>query len=226
VDSNYAIWQDYNNHYWPAVYISDAQGRIRHHQFGEGGYEECERAIQLFLREAGRDGVPDDLVAVTPEGVEVQADWTHLQSPETYLGYDQARNFASPGGAKLGEPQTYEVPDPLGLNDWALAGDWTIDSRASALNRADGRIAFRFHARDVNLVLGPTVRGESVPFRVQIDGEPPGDAHGVDVDEQGNGTVIEQRLYQLVRDPGSVADHTFEITFGAPGVEGYVFTFG
>jgi thiol-disulfide isomerase/thioredoxin len=226
LDSDYAVWRAFANRYWPAVYIADAEGRIRHHQFGEGGYEECERIVQRLLREAGRDGIGDDLVAVAPEGFEAQADWATLESPETYLGYEQAQNFASPGGADFDEPRTYVAPDPLKLNHWALAGDWTIERRASVLHQAEGRIAFRFHARDVHLVMGPGARGTSVPFRVLVDGEPPGDAHGLDVDEHGGGTVARQRLYQLIRERGSITDRTFEITFLAPGVEAYVFTFG
>jgi len=226
LDSDYAIWRAFNNRYWPAVYIADAQGRIRHHKFGEGGYREAETVIQLLLREAGRGDVGDGLVSVHAEGLEVQADWTNLESSETYLGYEQAQNFASPSGAGFDEPRTYVVPDPLGLNRWALSGNWTIERAASVLNDADGGIAFRFHSRDVHLVMGPRSRGTSVPFRVLVDGELPGDAHGFDVDEQGHGTVSQQRLYQLVRQPGSITDHTFEITFLASGVEAYVFTFG
>jgi thiol-disulfide isomerase/thioredoxin len=226
LDSDYAIWEAFSNQYWPAVYIADAEGRIRHHHFGEGGYEECERIVQQLLREAGSDGIPEDLVSVADEGFEAQADWASLDSPETYLGYNQARNFASPGGAKIDEARTYAVPERLNLNQWALAGDWTVTRGATVLNGADGRIAFRFHARDVNLVLGPRARGTSVPFRVLIDGQPPGDAHGLDVDEQGRGEVSQQRLYQLIRVPGSITDRTFEISFLAPGVEAYVFTFG
>jgi thiol-disulfide isomerase/thioredoxin len=226
LDSDYAVWRAFSNRYWPAVYIADAQGRIRHHQFGEGGYEECERVIQQLLREAGGEGIGDELVSVAAEGFEAQADWTNLESPETYLGYEQAQNFASPDGAEFDEPRTYVAPDSLKLNDWALSGDWTIERGASVLNRADGRIAFRFHARDVHLVMGPAALGAPVPFRVLVDGEPPGDAHGVDVDQQGDGTVAEQRLYQLIRERGSVTDRTFEITFLAPGVEAYAFTFG
>jgi thiol-disulfide isomerase/thioredoxin len=226
LDSDYAVWRAFANRYWPAVYIADAEGRIRHHQFGEGGYEECERIVQRLLREAGRDGIGDDLVSVAADGFEAQADWATLESPETYLGYEQAQNFASPGGADFDEPRTYVAPDPLKLNHWALAGDWTIERRASVLHQAEGRIAFRFHARDVHLVMGPGARGTSVPFRVLVDGEPPADAHGLDVDEHGGGTVARQRLYQLIREPGSITDRTFEITFLAPGVEAYVFTFG
>jgi thiol-disulfide isomerase/thioredoxin len=225
LDSDYAVWQAFSNHYWPAVYIADADGRIRHHHFGEGGYEECERVVQQLLREAGRD-VGDDLVSVADDGFEAQADWSNLESPETYLGYDQGQNFASPGGAKLDQPRTYVAPDPLRLNRWALSGDWTVERGASVLNGADGRLVFRFHARDVNLVMGPPARGTSVPFRVLVDGEPPGDAHGLDVDDQGSGTVTQQRLYQLIRERGSITDRTFEIAFLAPGVEAYCFTFG
>ena len=226
LDSDYAIWSAFVNRYWPAVYIADAEGRIRHHQFGEGGYEECERVVQRLLSEAGRDGVDDGLVSVAPDGFEAQADWSNLKTPETYLGYEQRQSFASPGDAAIDEPRSYVVPEPLNLNEWALAGDWTIASRASVLNRADGRIAFRFHARDVHLVMGPRERGASVPFRVLLDGEPPGDAHGLDVDEQGEGTLAQQRLHQLIRQRGSITDRTFEITFLAPGAEAYCFTFG
>jgi thiol-disulfide isomerase/thioredoxin len=224
LDRDYGVWDAFANRYWPAVYIADAEGGIRHHQFGEGGYDECEQVIQRLLRESGRDNIDDDLVSVVPEGFEAQADWASLESPETYLGYQQAQRFA--GDAALDEPRTYAAPDSLRLNHWALSGDWTIGSRAIVLNGADGRIAFRFHARDVHLVMSPHARGTSVPFRVLVDGEPPGDAHGLDVDEQGHGTVAQQRLYQLIRERGSITDRTFEITFPAPGVEAYVFTFG
>ncbi len=226
IDSDYAVWDAFANRYWPAVYIADAQGRIRHHQFGEGQYEECERVIQQLLREAGAEGNGDDLASVAPEGFEAQADWKSLGSPETYLGYQQAQNFASPGVAAFDEPGTYVLPDPLRLNHWALAGDWTVEKRAVVLNQAGGRIAFRFHARDVNLVLRQREQGTAALFRVLVDGEPPGGAHGLDVDEQGHGTLRQPRLYQLVREPGSIGDRTFEITFLAPGVEAYVFTFG
>jgi thiol-disulfide isomerase/thioredoxin len=226
LDSDYAIWEAFANRYWPAAYIADAEGRIRHHQFGEGGYEECERIIQQLLRDAGRDGVPDGLVAAADEGFEAQADWANLGSPESYLGYEQAQNFASPGRADFGESHTYEAPNALRLNQWALSGDWTIGRRASVLNEDGGRIAFRFHARDIHLVMGPRRRGASVPFEVLIDGEPPGNAHGLDVAEDGHGTLAAQRLHQLIRQPGPIGDRTFEITFRTPGVEAYAFTFG
>ena len=226
VDSDYAIWRAFSNRYWPAVYIADAEGRIRHHQFGEGGYGACERIVQLLLREAGRDGIGDDLVSVAGDGFEAQADWTNLESPEVYLGYERGQNFASPGGAGLDRARTYAVPNQLPRNHWALSGTWTIEGGASVLNRADGRIAFRFHARDVHLVMAPRPRGGSVPFRVLVDDGPPGDDHGLDADHDGHGTLARPRLYQLIRERGSVTDRTFEITFQAPGVEAYVFTFG
>jgi thiol-disulfide isomerase/thioredoxin len=225
LDSAYAVWDAFSNNYWPAVYIADAEGRIRHHHFGEGGYEECERVIQRLLRDAGGDEV-GDLVTVVPVGFEVQADWANLESPETYLGYDQAQNFASPGGAKLEQSRTYDAPDSLRLNQWALGGDWTVGRKAAVADADDGSIAFRFHARDVHLVMGPRAGGSSAPFRVLLDGQPPGDAHGLDADEDGRGTVAQQRLYQLVRRSGSIADGTVEITFPAGGVDAYCFTFG
>ncbi len=223
LDSDYGIWQAFANRFWPAVYIADAEGRIRHHQFGEGGHAECEMVIQRLLSESGRDTVPHDLVSIAPDSFEAQADWASLKSPETY---EQARGLASPGDPVIDQTHNYVARDRLNLNHWALAGYWTIERRASVLDRAGGRILFRFHARDIHLVMGPRPRGASVPFRVLIDGEPPGDAHGLDVDEQGRGTVAKQRLYQLLRQPGTITDRTFEITFLAPGVEAYVFTFG
>jgi len=225
LDPEYEVWRAFANNYWPAAYFADGEGRIRHHQFGEGGYEECERVIQMLLGEAGRERVADDLVSVTPEGFEVQADWDNLRSPETYLGYEQAQNFGSPGFA-AGEPRTYVVPEPLNLNEWALAGDWTVEGGASVPNRADARLAFRFHARDAHLVMGPRERGAEVPFRVLLDGEPPGAAHGFDVDEDGNGTLSQQRLHQLIRQPGSIRERTLELIFPEAGAEAYCFTFG
>jgi hypothetical protein len=226
IDSDYGVWRAFANHYWPAVYIADAEGRIRHHWFGEGGYGECEMVIQRLLREAGREGVPDDVAPVMPEGFEAQADWSNLESPESYLGYEQGRSFASPEGPALDEVRAYSAAESLRLNRWALAGDWTIERRACVLDRADGRLLFRFHARDVHLVMGPRDRGATVPFRVLIDGEPPGGGHGLDVDADGRGTVAQQRLYQLIRQSSPIADRTLEIAFAEPGVEAYVFTFG
>jgi thiol-disulfide isomerase/thioredoxin len=226
VDSDYAVWRAFANRYWPATYIADAQGRIRHRQFGEGGYAECEMVIQRLLRETGRDDIGDGPVSVRPRGLEVQADWADLESPETYLGYEQGSSFASPGRRTPERPRAYDTPESLKLNQWALGGDWTIERRTCVLDRAGGRIAFRFHARDVHLVMGPGARATTVPFRVLLDGEPPGDAHGLDINERGDGTVTRRRLHQLIRHPGPITDRTLDVTFLAPGVEAYVFTFG
>jgi thiol-disulfide isomerase/thioredoxin len=225
LDPEYAVWRAFSNNYWPAVYIADAEGKIRHMHFGEGGYEECEMVIQMLLREADRDGVPDNLVSVADEGFEAQADWGTLGSPETYLGYEQGQNFVSAGAAEFDEPREFGVPERLERNQWALSGNWTLGPRKSVANEADGRLAFRFHARDVNLVMGPPASGP-VAYRVLVDGEPPGDAHGFDVDEGGNGTLDRPRLHQLIREPRSITDRTFAITFLAPGAEAYCFTFG
>ena len=222
LDNDYAVWDAFANRYWPAVYIAGTDGRIRHHHFGEGGYEECERVIQDLLRENGRNGVGDELVTVADEGLEAQADWANLETPETYLGSAQGERFTSKEGGTDG----YVVPEALRLNHWALDGEWTIGSRACVLNRAGGRIAFRFHARDVHLVMAPLERRTSVPFRVLVDGEAPGPAHGLDVDADGEGTLSQPRLHQLIREPGAITDRTFDITFLEPGVEAYAFTFG
>jgi thiol-disulfide isomerase/thioredoxin len=226
VDNDYAIWSAFDNHYWPALYFVDAQGQIRHHHFGEGEYQRSEMVLQQLLAEAGSGGIGRDLVSVDPGGVEAAADWDSLWSPENYLGYGRTENFASPGGAILGRRHGYTAPAELRLNHWALSGDWTMEEQATTLTTANGRIAYRFHARDLHLVMGPAARGTSVRFRVGIDGQPPGAAHGVDVDDHGNGTVTEPRLYQLVRQPGPITDRTFEITFLGPDVQAYAFTFG
>ncbi len=226
VDSDRAIWRAFDNEYWPALYFVDAHGRIRHHQFGEGEYAESERVIQQLLAEAGRSRLGPAVVSVDPRGAEAGADWDNLRSPENYLGYERTENFASPGGAVKGKRHTYAIPTRMKLNQWALSGDWTVTTSATALDAADGRITTRFHARDLHMVLGPAARGASLRFRVRIDGQPPGAAHGVDVDDQGNGTVSEQRLYQLIRQPQPIADRQFEIEFLDPGVEAFAFTFG
>ncbi len=174
IDSNYAIWRALKNKYWPALYFVDAQGRIRHHYFGEGEYEKSERVIQQLLAEAGRDGISRELVSVDARGVEAAADWGSLRSPENYVGHERTENFASPGGAVLDKRRIYAAPARLRLNQWALSGDWTVAKQATALNKANGRIAYRFHARDLHLVMGPAARGTSVRFRVLIDGQPPG----------------------------------------------------
>jgi thiol-disulfide isomerase/thioredoxin len=226
IDSDYAIWEAFANQYWPALYLVDAQGHIRHQQFGEGGYEESERVLQRSLAEAGAHGVDDALVEVDARGVEAPADWDTLQSPESYLGYGRAQSFASTGRPVLEERHVYTVPERLRRNHWALSGDWTIEEQAVVLNEPNGRIADLFHARDLHLVMGPGARGAPVRFRVGLDGQPPGAAHGLDVDDQGNGTVSEPRLYQLIRQPAPIADRLFEIEFLDPGVEAFVFTFG
>jgi thiol-disulfide isomerase/thioredoxin len=226
VDSDYGVWQAFANHFWPALYIADAEGRIRYHHFGEGEYAMAEMVIQQLLFEAGAEGVDPDLVSVQPQGFEVPADWGTLRSPETYLAHDRSAGFASPERARFNEPHTYPEPSRLGLNEWAPSGKWTLAEHAAVLNEADGRIAFRFQARDVNLVMGPSARGTSVPFRVLLDGTAPGGAHGFDVDEQGNGALGDQRLYQLIRQPGRIGERLFEIEFLAAGAEVYCFTFG
>jgi thiol-disulfide isomerase/thioredoxin len=225
-DNDFFIWRAFNNRYWPALYLLDGQGRTRHHHFGEGEYVTSERMIQQVLAESGVGVSSDDLVSVDAPGAEAPADWENLRSPENYLGYQRAENFASAGGAVLDTPRVYAAPARLGVNRWALSGDWTVGKQATVLNQADGRIAYRFHARDLHLVMGPAAPGTSVRFRVLIDGQPPGAAHGIDLDDEGNGTVTEPRLYQLIRQRGPITERTFEITFLDPGVQTYVFTFG
>jgi thiol-disulfide isomerase/thioredoxin len=226
IDNDYAVWSAFDNHYWPALYFADAQGRIRHHHFGEGEYQRSEMVIQQLLAEAGSTSTGHDLVAVDARGAEAPADWTTLRSPENYAGYGRTENFASPGGVVPGKPHLYTAPERLRLNDWALAGDWTMEEEATTLNMAGGQIVCRFQARDVNLVMGPAAAGTPVRFRVLIDGQPPGADHGTDVDQNGSGTLSEQRLYQLVRQQGHVTERTFEITFPDPGAAAYSFTFG
>ncbi len=226
IDNDFGIWRGFSNNYWPALYFIDAEGRVRHSVFGEGQYEQSEMVIQRLLAEAGSAGTGDELVSVDAPGVEAAADWGSLKSPENYLGYERTENFASAGGAVLDRPHDFSVPPNLWLNRWALAGNWTRMKGAVALNKPGGRIAYRFHARDVHLVMGPASPGQSVRFRVLIDGQAPGAAHGTDVDGEGNGTVTEQRLYQLIRQSKPIADRQFEIEFLDPGVEAFAFTFG
>src|SRR5262245_22972375 len=226
VDSDYGVWQAFSNHYWPAVYIADAEGRIRFHHFGEGEYPMTEMVIQQLLLDAGAQGVEQDLVTVEPRGLEVAADWQTLQSPETYVGYRQSTGLAQERSATFDEPGTYTLPGRLSLNSWGLAGNWTVAGEAAVLNERGGRIAFQFHARDVNLVMGPSSRGASIPFQVFLDGQPAKDAHGSDANPDGSGIVSQQRTYQLIRQPGAVAGHTFEVEFEDAGVEAYCFTFG
>lgn len=226
VDSDYGVWDAFDNHYWPAIYLADSTGRIRYHHFGEGEYAMTEMAIQQLLARAGTGGVDPALVAVAAGGLEVAADWQSLRSPETYLGYRQASGFASDDPALYDHPHAYRHRGGLSLNGWDLSGTWTVGADAATLGEAGGRIAFRFHARDVNLVMAPTVSGTSIPFRIYLDGDPADDAHGTDTDGDGRGVLVEPQTYQLVRQGGAIADRLVEVEFLAAGVDAYCFTFG
>jgi thiol-disulfide isomerase/thioredoxin len=225
IDNDRVIWHGFANQYWPALYFLDATGRVRDHHFGEGKYEQSETTIRRLLGDAGNQ-IDRPRVAVEVRGLEVGADWGSLKSPETYVGHQKAEHFASPGGAALNILQTYGLPARLRLNQWALSGKWTVKREAAVLNLAGGRIAYRFHARDLHLILGPVTRGSSVRFRVFIDGQPVGLARGTDVDDKGYGRVSEQRLYQLIRQTGPIHERQFEIEFLDSGVEAFAFTFG
>lgn len=227
LDNDYAIWQAFNNEYWPAHYFIDATGRIRAHHFGEGNYEESERIIRKLLTEAGQTGLPPaGMTAVQAGGVEAPADEAHDQSPETYVGYQRAANFASPGGFAQDQPHLYTVPAALKLNQWALRGSWKVDPEKGVLVAAPGKIEFRFYARDLHLVLGPGNSAKPVRFRVLLDGASPGANHGTDTDAEGAGVIDHQRLYQLIRQSGNVGEHVCTIEFFDSGVQAYSFTFG
>jgi len=226
IDNDHAIWRAFNNNAWPALYYVDATGRIRHHQLGEGNYDRAELVIQQLLAEIGNSSVAGGFASVDARGAEAPANWGSLRSPETYVGYERAESFASPGGAATNKSHTYALPARLKLNQWALSGDWTIHGQGAVLNKINGGISYRFHARDLHLVMGPARREASVRFRVLIDRQPPLAAHGGDVDPQGNGTIVEQRLYQLIRQPEPIADRQFDIEFLDAGAEVFVFTFG
>jgi thiol-disulfide isomerase/thioredoxin len=226
IDNNYAIWRAFDNQYWPAHYFIDAEGRIRGHHFGEGNYDESEQLIRELLSEAGHHDLPAATGAPGGAGVEVAADEPDIESPETYIGYERAANFASAAPVARDRPAKYTVPQALQLNEWSLGGTWLV-SAEYALSRSPGdTIVFRFHARDLHLVLGPDAANTPVRFRVMIDGHEPGQDHGSDTDEHGNGTVHEQRLYQLIRQSGAIGDRTFTIEFLDGGVRAYAFTFG
>ncbi|VBB16970.1 cytochrome c biogenesis protein DipZ [Burkholderia stabilis] len=229
IDNGYSIWRAFGNEYWPAHYFVDAQGRIRHHHFGEGEYAQSERAIQSLLAEAGHPealNVPLGLAGAPAKGALAAADAADVRSPETYVGYARAEDFTSPGGVVRDAAHRYDAPARPDLNDWGLAGTWQVGAERATLAAPAGRIVYRFHARDLHLVLGPGANGEPVRFRVTLDGAAPGAAHGADIDAQGYGTVTGQRLYQLVRQPGAIADRTFAIEFLDRGVDAYAFTFG
>jgi hypothetical protein len=219
VDNRYDVWSAFDNHYWPALYFIDAKGIIRDHHFGEGRYEQSERTIQRLL------GVERELVPVEGRGVEAPADWNHLQTPESYLGYGRSERFSSEDGVAFDERRAYELPERLFVNHWSLDGEWTIGRENVVLHQAGGSIAYRFHARDAHLVLSPGAR-KPIPFRLLCDGNAPGPSHGIDVDEDGNGVLREGRLYQLVRQHDAVSDRTLQVTFLEPGAKAYAFTFG
>jgi cytochrome c biogenesis protein CcdA/thiol-disulfide isomerase/thioredoxin len=225
IDNDYKIWRAFDNEYWPAHYFIDAQGQMRYHHFGEGEYDVSERVLQRLLAEAGNKDIPDGIVSVNANGAELAASAHDDKSPETYIGYNRADNFVSPGGIVEDQPHEY-VGAPLQINQWSLSGDWTVKNETATLDTAGGRIVYRFHARDLHLVLGPGADGKPIRFRVTIDGSAPGSDHGRDDGPDGLGVVSEQRLYQLVRQNGTIADRTFEIEFLDPGVQAYAFTFG
>jgi thiol-disulfide isomerase/thioredoxin len=226
LDSNRAIWDAFHNEYWPAHYFIDARGKVRFEHFGEGNYDQSEQWIQQLLQERAGKPMPTDAASVHGQGVEAAPDMPDVQSPETYIGYAQAQHFASPGGIKQDWDKIYVAPAQPRLNEWGFSGKWNVHEHIAVLKSAGGKIVFRFHARDLHLVLGPTADGKPVRFRVTIDGQEPGGNHGVDTDAQGNGVVTEHRLYQLVRLEGAVADHVFAIEFEDPGVQAFSFTFG
>jgi thiol-disulfide isomerase/thioredoxin len=226
LDNERAIWDAFENEYWPALYFVDTEGRIRHHQFGEGAYEASELVIQSLLAEAGRSGVPSGPSAVVSSGPEVAADWADLRSGENYLGYERTQGFLSTVNARVARGRMYPKPPSLQLNQWSPTGDWTLGAEAVTLNDAGGRIRYRFHSRDLHLVMGPTKSGAAARFRVRLDGVPPGAAHGDDTDDQGNGIIREPRMYQLIRQPLPIVDRNFEIEFLDAPVEAFSFTFG
>jgi len=225
IDNDYKVWRAFENEYWPAHYFIDGNGKVRHHHYGEGEYEESERIIQKLLVDAGNKDVPAGVVAVNSSGAEAASAKADVNSPETYIGFDRIDRFVSPGGVVQNESHGYAVGEPK-LNEWSLTGKWTVGGERAQLDEADGSIVYRFHARDLHLVLGPATEGSEIRFRIAIDGKAPGDAHGTDTDAEGNGVVTTQRLYQLIRAQGTVADRTFEIRFLDPGVQAYAFTFG
>ena len=226
LDNNYAIWQSFNNQYWPAHYFIDAKGHIRGHHFGEGDYDGSEELIRQLLLEAGAHDLPPTVSDIRKEGIQASADEKHVGSPETYIGYERAQHFVSPGGFGRGAEKTYSVPGSLNMNEWGLSGSWRMDAEKAVSLGAGGKIVFRFHARDLHLVLGPGMDGKPVRFRVTIDGQEPGADHGVDIDSSGSGVARDQRLYQLVRQSGDIRDRTFTIEFLDTGIQAYSFTFG
>jgi methionine-S-sulfoxide reductase len=226
LDNNLALWKAFNNRFWPAHYFVDAKGQIRGHHFGEGKYARSERMIRQLLMEAGAKNLPEPLDDAAGEGVTAPSNTAVVASPETYIGYERAENFASTGGLARDRVKAYALPQSLALNEWALAGSWAVAGEHARLQSPGGRIAFRFKARDLHLVLGPAQAGKAIRFRITVNGAPPNKDSGVDVDAKGNGVVREHRLYNLVRFKGPVAESDFVIEFLDPGVDAFSFTFG
>jgi thiol-disulfide isomerase/thioredoxin len=226
IDSKYGIWQAFNNQYWPAQYLVDAKGRIRYHHFGEGDYGDIDRVIQELLKENGATGLASNTTSVSGVGIEAAPDWADGHSPETYIGYRQAQNFASPEKVHKDSTQAFSTPVKLSLNHWALSGSWNVNAESAVLQSAPGKVVFRFHSRDLHLVVAPTKDGKPVRFVVRIDGAAPGENCGVDTAPDGSGEIREPRLYQLIRQKGPIVDRTFEIEFLDPGVQALDFTFG
>jgi len=226
IDNDYAVWRAFRNQAWPALFFIDARGRVRDYHFGEGKYEQLERKTQRLLAEAGGTAPGHDLVSVAASGVEAPADWRNLRSPENYLGFARTQGFVSPGGPRLDRPHVYTSPERLALNQWALVGEWTVAPGFVGLHAPNGRLRYRFQARDVNLIMGAERQRAPVRFRISLDGQPPGAAHGVDSDVTGNGSVLEPRLFQLIRQPTPIVGRQFEVEFLDAGVEAFAFTFG
>ncbi len=226
LDNQYEIWRSFQNNFWPALYLIDAKGHLRFQKFGEGDYAESERQIQQLLKEASAKNVADQLVVLQPDGFEAAADWENVKSPENFIGYERIQGFASPGGVVADKQALYSPPRQLKLNQLGLSGEWVMGKENVRLIKAGGKIIYRFHARDLNLIMGPAKSGNSVKFRILLDGHPPGPAHGLDVDDNGNGSLSEQRMYQLVRQQGTVSELEFQIEFLDPEVEVFDFTFG
>ena len=226
IDSNYRIWRSFNNQYWPAQYLVDAKGRIRYHHFGEGDYGDIERVIQELLKENGATALASDTTSVSAVGIEAAPDWTDGRSPETYIGYRQAQNFASPEKLHKDSNQVYSAPAKPALNQWGLRGLWNVNAESAVLQAAPGKIVFRFHSRDLHLIIAPTKDDKPVRFKVTLDGRAPGENGGVDTSSDGSGQVREPRLYQLIRQKGPIVDRTFEIEFLDTGVQALDFTFG
>jgi hypothetical protein len=225
IDNDRKIWNAFSNLYWPADYLIDGAGRIRHHHFGEGKYDETEQQIQMLLKERDGQLAVNGLVTVAASGAEAPPD-SDVESPETYIGYERADSFLSPGGFRQDAPFAYSIPQHLELNQWGFAGIWIDSPQVATLKSAPGKIVYRFHARDLHLVLGPSVDGKPIRFRVKLDGQAPGMNHGVDTDDRGNGKITEHRLYQLIRQKSAIEDRTFEIEFLDPGAQAFAFTFG